>query len=68
MHKLFSQAGAEWATVILVIVSGASAGHYAAGGMTPMQMMGAITAVLGSVTAAVAVRIWPAPQRVRQDD
>lgn len=65
---LFSQEGAEWATVLLVIVSGASAGHYAAIGMTPIQVMGAVTAVLGSVTAAVAVRVWPAPRRVRQDD
>lgn len=68
MQKLFSQEAAEWATVLLVIISGASAGHYAAGGMNPIQMMGAITAVLGSVTAAVAVRVWPAPRRVPQDD
>lgn len=68
MQKLFSQEGAEWATVLLVIVSGASAGHYAAGGMNPVQLMGAATAVLGSITAAVAVRVWPAPRRASQDD
>ena len=61
MHKLFSQEGAEWATALLVFVSGAAAGHYASEGMNAVQWAGAIAAVLGSVTAAVAVRVWPAP-------
>jgi hypothetical protein len=52
---------AEWGSAGLVLVSGAMAGHYAATGMTPVQWAGAAAAVLGSVTVAVAVRIWPAP-------
>jgi hypothetical protein len=59
---------AEWGSAALVFASGGLAGHYAAAGMTPVQWAGAATAVLGSVTVAVAVRIWPnASVRARQD-
>ncbi|ODT86422.1 hypothetical protein [Phenylobacterium sp. SCN 70-31] len=51
---------AEWSSAALVFVSGAMTGHFAAVGMTPVQMAGAAAAVLGSVAAAVAVRVWPA--------
>ncbi len=49
----------EYATAALVVMSGAAAGHYAAEGMTMVQWAGAATAVMGSVTLAVAVRVWP---------
>jgi hypothetical protein len=49
----------DWATAALVFLSGALTGHYAAEGMNLVQWAGAITAVLGSVTVAVAVRVWP---------
>ncbi|HEY9216579.1 MAG TPA: hypothetical protein VIO94_00915 [Phenylobacterium sp.] len=68
MDRIFGQEGAEWATAILVFVCGAAAGHYASEGMNAIQWAGAITAVLGSVTAAVAVRVWPAPVRQPIDD
>jgi hypothetical protein len=55
----------DWASVALVITSGGLAGHYASMGMNGVQWAGAIAAVLGSVTVAVAVRVWPAPQRVK---
>ncbi|WP_372784390.1 hypothetical protein [Phenylobacterium sp.] len=48
----------DWASASLVVICGGLAGHYAAVGMTPVQWAGAATAVLGSVTVAVAVRIW----------
>ena len=51
---------AEWGSATLVFASGAMAGHYASLGMTPLQWAGAATAVLGSVTVAVVVRVWPA--------
>jgi hypothetical protein len=51
----------DWATAALVFLSGALTGHYAAEGMNMIQWAGAIAAVLGSVTLAVAVRVWPAP-------
>ena len=50
---------AEWGSAIMVFASGALAGHYAAMGMTPVQWAGAAAAVLGSVTVAVVVRVWP---------
>ncbi|MDB5426749.1 MAG: hypothetical protein JWR47_1707 [Phenylobacterium sp.] len=56
----------DWGTASLVILCGGMAGHYAAVGMTPVQWAGATAAVLGSVTVAVAVRVWTpakAPQR-----
>ena len=68
MHRLFSQEGAEWATALLVFVSGAAAGHYASEGMNMVQWAGAAAAVLGSVTAAVAVRVWPAPIQETVDE
>lgn len=55
----------EWATAFMVVISGALAGHYAAEGMTAVQWAGALCAVLGSVTLAVGVRIWPAPQKAK---
>jgi hypothetical protein len=48
----------EWATASLVVICAGLAGHYAAQGMTPVQWAGAVAAVLGSGTVAVAVRIW----------
>lgn len=55
----FSQGFNEWATAALVFICGALAGHHAAAGMNTVQWAGAIVAVLGSVTVAVAVRVWP---------
>ena len=55
-----SKEAAEWGSAIMVFASGALAGHYASLGMTPVQWAGAAAAVLGSVTVAVVVRVWPA--------
>ena len=65
LKALFSQGMAEWATASLVFVSGAMAGRLLATGMSEIQAAGAFAAVLGSITAAVAVRIWPAPAPVK---
>ncbi len=61
---------AEWASAALVFGCGGLVGHYAAEGMSLVQWAGALTAVLGSVTVAVAVRVWPAKAeaKVRQRD
>jgi hypothetical protein len=56
---------AKWAAACLVILCGGLAGHYAALGMTPVQWAGALCSVLGSVTVAVALHVWPAPQKAR---
>jgi hypothetical protein len=59
----------DWASASLVVICGGLAGHYAAMGMTPVQWAGAVTAVLGSVTVAVAVRVWtPANAKAPQGD
>jgi hypothetical protein len=58
---------AKWGSASLVIVCGGLAGHYAALGMTPVQWLGAASAVLGSVSVAVAVRVWPAPARAKTE-
>ncbi len=58
---------AEWGSALLVFASGGMAGHYASIGMSPLQWAGGAVAVLGSVTVAVAVRVWPAPVRAKAD-
>lgn len=57
----------DWASAGLVFLSGAMTGHYAAVGMNSVQWAGAIAAVMGSVTVAVAVRVWPA-EPVKAED
>lgn len=62
---LTKQELAEYGSAGLVLLSGASAGHFAAVGMTGLQWAGAAAAVLGSVTVAVAVRVWPTPAKAK---
>ncbi|HEY2356435.1 MAG TPA: hypothetical protein VGH86_03230 [Phenylobacterium sp.] len=57
----------DWASASLVVISGGLAGHYAAVGMNAVQWAGAATAVLGSVTVAVAVRVWTPAKAKAQD-
>jgi hypothetical protein len=62
---------AKWAAAFLVVLCGGLAGHYAALGMTAVQWAGALSAVLGSVTVAVALHVWPVGEkapRQRQRD
>ena len=55
----------DWASVALVVMSGALTGHYASLGMNAVQWAGAAAAVLGSITVAVAVRVWPATAKAK---
>jgi uncharacterized membrane protein len=55
----------DWASVALVVLSGALAGHYASVGMNLVQWAGAASAVLGSITVAVALRVWPASAKAK---
>jgi len=55
----------DWGSAALVFISGAMTGHYAASGMNLVQWAGAASAVLGSVTVAVAVRVWPSPVKAQ---
>jgi len=52
----------EWATAVLVFVISMLMGTYAARGLTPIGWAGAAAAVLGSLTLAVLVRVWPQDQ------
>lgn len=67
--QLNSTFAAEWGSAAMVFMVSALVGRFAAEGMTPLQWAGALTAVLGSITVAVAVRVWPAPAKadVRRD-
>jgi hypothetical protein len=55
----------QWGSASMVFACGAAAGHYASMGMTTIQWAGAVAAVLGSVTLAVAVRVWPEPAKAK---
>ncbi len=64
MSKWFQTAGfAEYGSAALVFVSAAIVGHEAAVGMNQTQWLGAIAAVLGSISVAVMVHIWPAKSK-----
>ena len=60
---VFSRLGAEWSSAALVFVVSMLAGRMAADGMNLVQWAGALTAVLGSITVAVAVRVWTPEKR-----
>jgi hypothetical protein len=66
--ELSRQSLAELATGALVFVCGVSAGHFAQQGMNELQWAGAAAAVLGSITVAVAVRVWPLPRTQATDE
>jgi len=55
-----SPRAAQLASSVLVIVVSALAGQFAAHGMNAVQWLGAALAVLGSITLAVLLRVWPA--------
>lgn len=61
MPNLFRSVGiAEWASAALVVISSLIVGYEASLGMTPQQWAGGAIAVLGSISVAVMVRVWPA--------
>jgi hypothetical protein len=49
-------------SLFLAVFSLGLAAVLAADGMAPAQWFGAAAAVLGSLTMAAAVRLWPRPQ------
>ena len=61
MLKWFQSAGyAEYGSAALVFISAGVVGHEAAVGMNQTQWLGAVAAVLGSISVAVMVHVWPA--------
>lgn len=68
MQRLFSSVSfAQWGSAILVVIASMIVGRYAALGMDPVQWACGVFAILGSVSVAVMVRVWPAPARVSAD-
>jgi hypothetical protein len=56
----------EWATAILAFIVPMTMGAYAAHGMNPLQWAGAAAAIMGSITLAVMVRVWPQGKTLAQ--
>jgi hypothetical protein len=64
MFKWIQNAGfAEYGSAALVFVSAAIVGHEAAVGMNQSQWLYAAVSVLGSISVAVMVHVWPAKPR-----
>jgi hypothetical protein len=63
IQMLKTAQAAEWASASLVILASSVVGHQAAQGMAVQQWMCAAFAVLGSVSVAVMVRVWPASSK-----
>jgi hypothetical protein len=63
LRSLFSPRAAEIGSALLVVFASWVVGRYAAQGLEPMQWACGVFAILGSISVAVMVRIWPAPQR-----
>ena len=74
LKTILNQKTAEWASSAVVLGAAGLVGHQAALGMSQAQFMGGATAILGSVMAAVMVRLWPEGKkipirvRIRKDD
>ena len=61
MFKWIQSAGfAEYGSAALVFVTAAIVGHEAAVGMNETQWLGAAVSILGSISVAVMVHVWPA--------
>jgi hypothetical protein len=60
MFKWIQSAGvAEYGSAALVFVTAAVIGHEAAVGMTQSQWLAASVSILGSISVAVMVHVWP---------
>ena len=61
---------AEFGSAALVFITAAIVGHEAAVGMNQTQWIGATVSVLGAISVAVMVHVWPAKPKghaVRSD-
>jgi hypothetical protein len=68
LKHLASPRAAEVGSALLVILASWIVGRYAADGLTPHQWACGIFAILGSISVAVMVRVWPAPQRAEVEE
>jgi hypothetical protein len=65
---LRSPRAAEVGSAILVVLAAWIVGRHAAMGLSPIQWACGVFAILGSVSVAVMVRVWPAPQKVEAEE
>lgn len=65
---LKSPQAAQWGSASLVVLASAIVGRQAALGMDGTQWACSAFAVLGSISVAVMVRVWPAPQKAPAED
>ena len=66
MFKWIQTAGfAEYGSAALVFVTAAIVGHEAAAGMSQNQWLAASVSVLGSISVAVMVHMWPAKTKAK---
>jgi hypothetical protein len=68
LRFLLSPRAAEIGSALLVVIASWIVGRHAAVGLTPMQWACAAFAIAGSISVAVMVRVWPAPQKATIDD
>jgi hypothetical protein len=69
MLKLLSSPRfAEIGSALLVVIASWIVGRYAAQGLSPIQWACGIFAIMGSISVAIMVRLWPAPVRVRVEE
>ena len=60
MFKWIQTAGiSEYGSAALVFVTAAIVGHEAAAGMSQSQWLAASVSILGSISVAVMVHMWP---------
>ncbi len=59
---------AQFGSAALVFATAAIVGHEAAIGMTTTQWIGAAVSVLGSISVAVMVHVWPEKQKAAAND
>ena len=65
MFKWIQTAGfAEYGSAALVFVTAAIIGHEAAAGMSANQWLASAISILGSISVAVMVHVWPAKPKV----
>jgi hypothetical protein len=68
LRFLSSPRFAEIGSALLVVVASWIVGRYAAQGLSPVQWACGIFAILGSISVAIMVRVWPAPAKVEVRD
>jgi hypothetical protein len=68
LNFLRSPAIAQYGSALLVFVTAAIVGHQAAIGMNAVQWTGAAVSVLGSISVAVMVHVWPEKQKAEAGD